>query len=251
MNEKFTLIVESYLVPSIPSDIFKIICKYIKKELNVNVKLKFITTSSGPKINDKITADIMFMCTPPFYWLKDSNKNIELINWAFVFDDPRNNDLPLYFSDVFVKNDNIKINKLKDIEGKKWAYNDTESLSGYFCIKNYWDKINLVCSGSHIESIKYINNGKVDVSGIDSNALLFLEHNLKKIATIGPHPIQPIVINTNSKFYNSLKKIFAVINYDIETMKNLKKFKIKKFGYVDDTFYFQKYHIRDIINVNI
>ena len=47
-----------------------------------------------------------------------------------------NNDEPVYFSDIFVHKDNTKINSLDDLDGHIWAYNDTESLSGYYCIKN-------------------------------------------------------------------------------------------------------------------
>ena len=129
------------------------------------------------------------------------------------------------------------------MDGQIWAYNDTESLSGYFCIKNYMSKVNLVCSGSHLNSIMMVHNGEADITCIDSNALLFVKHNLKKIASFGPHPVQPIIIKKNYKYKNELINVFekVISKYDFSD------FKIKKITKVNNNFYFKKYSMKHLL----
>lgn len=233
---------KTYLTPSIPKEIFELLSEFIERKCNIKVNLILETTSSGPKKGTKIEEDLSFMCTPPYYWLHEEFSNeIELLPYAPVFIDHRNNDEPLYFSDIFVnKNSNIK--SLDDLNGHNWAYNDTESLSGYFCIKNCRKNINMICSGSHLNSIQMVSNGTVDITCIDSNVLPFINHDLKKIGSFGPHPIQPCVINKKCKFKNEIKKAFENINNDI-ILDKLKNYKIKFFSKVNEFFFFEKYNI--------
>ena len=236
---------KTYLTPSIPKEIFEILSKYIEEKCDINVNLILETTSSGPKKGETMTEDLSFMCSPPYYWLNDTYPDtIELLPTAPVFDDPRNNNEPLYFSDILVKDDRIK--SLDDLNGDKWAYNDTESLSGYFCIKNHMDKINMICSGSHLNSIEMVSNNQADITCIDSNVLLFSKHNLKLVGTFGPHPVQPCIINKNCKFKDKIVRAFEEINNN-DVIEKLKKYKINKFSKVDKEFYLEKYTIRDLL----
>ena len=238
--------IKTYLTPSIPMEIFVIISKYIENKIGVPVNLIFETTSSGPKKGEKINEDLSFMCTPPYYWLYDNYKNdIELLPYAPVFDDIRNNNEALYFSDVLVHKDS-SIKSIEQLNGHKWAYNDTESLSGYFCIKNYMNRLKMICSGSHLNSIKMVSDKKADITCIDSNVLPFVKHDLKLIYTFGPHPVQPGILNKNSIYKDKIIKAMMEINND-KVIKELNKFNIKKFGKVDQKFYFEKYSIRDLL----
>lgn len=224
---------KTYLTPSIPKEIFEIICNYIETTINVPVKLICETTSSGPKNGTMIDEDISFMCSPPFTWLYNNHKDkIELLEYAPVYDDPRNNNKPVYFSDVISN----KINKLDELNNHIWGYNDTESLSGYFCMNKYMDKVKLYCTGGHLNSIKMIKNNKIDITCIDSNALLFINEKLNIIHTFGPHPIQPCVLNKKCKYIDDIKKCFENINNNIIIHK-LNKYKIKSFSNIDLSFY--------------
>lgn len=235
---------KTYLTPSIPKEIFQILSTYLEDKCNIKVNLIFETISSGPKYNNMIEEDLSFMCSPPYYWLCDKfNDQIELVPYAPIFNDMRNNDEPLYFSDILV-NKNSDIQCLDDLNGHTWAYNDTESLSGYFCIRDYMNKIKMICSGDHLTSIKMVENNKVDITCIDSNVLLFTKHNLKLIGTFGPHPVQPCVINKKCKYKDLIINAFEEIN-DSYILDELKKYNISKFGKVDEDFYFNKYSIKD------
>jgi len=72
-----------------------------------------------------------------------------------------------------------------------WSYNDTESLSGYYCIKNnsemeqYIPHIKLTCSGSHLKSLQLLKYGDVDITCIDSNALLYIDTEIQGLRRIG------------------------------------------------------------------
>ena len=241
--------IKTYLTPSIPKEIFQILSKYIENICNTKVNLFFETTSSGPKINEMIKEDIAFMCSPPYYWLNDKyGDKIELLPYGMVYDDIRNNNNALYFSDILVRKDNKEINSLDDLNNHVWAYNDTESLSGYFCVKKYMNKIKMICSGGHLNSINMVENGDADITCIDSNALLFTKHNLKLIGTFGPHPIQPCVIKKDCKYKDKIIEAFKNINKS-HIMKELKKFRINKFVKVDEYFYYKKYSIKELINL--
>ncbi len=238
---------KTYLTPSIPKEIFEIIANYLEIKCNIKVNLIFETKSSGPIKGTAMEEDLAFMCSPPFYWLLEKYKDqIELLPYAPVFIDERNNNLPLYFSDILVHPDNDDINKIEDLDGHIWAYNDTESLSGFFCIKNYMDKIKMICSGSHLNSIKMVQNREADITCIDSNVLLFNKHNLKKIGTFGPHPVQPCIINKNCKYKNEIIEAFSKINND-NVIYLLKKYKIEKFERVNLEFYLNKYSIKNLL----
>ena len=238
---------KTYLTPSIPKEIFIILSNYIERKGNIKVNLIFETTSSGPKINEKIDEDVAFICSPPYYWLCDTYGNdIELLPTAPIFKDSRNNKEPLYFSDILVRKDS-PISSLDDLNGHNWAYNDTESLSGFFCIKSRENLINMVCSGSHLNSIKMVSNGDADITCIDSNVLLFTKHDLKVIGTFGPHPIQPGVIKSNCKYKEKICKIFNEINNDKIFLEEIRSYKIEKFEKINKEFFFNKYSIKHLL----
>lgn len=243
-----SLTIKTYLTPSIPEEIFQIIANYLEEKCQVPVRLILETTSSGPKKGESIKEDLSFMCTPPYYWLNDSFPDeIELLPYAPVFNDKRNNNQPLYFSDILVHPDS-KIGSLDDLNNDRWAYNDTESLSGYFCIKNYMNRIEMICSGSHLNSIKMVTNKEVDITCIDSNVLPFVKHNLKLIGTFGPHPVQPGVLNKNSKYKEKIIRAFEDIN-NHQVIKELNKYHINKFEEVNNDFYFKRYSIRSLLEI--
>ena len=69
------------------------------RQIKVNLILE--TKSSGPKKGTMIDEDLAFMCSPPYYWLYDEySEDIELLPYAPVFDDKRNNNEPLIDADL-------------------------------------------------------------------------------------------------------------------------------------------------------
>jgi len=239
---------KTYLTPSIPKDIFEILANYLENKCKVKVNLITEITSSGPKKGEPIIDDLVCMCSPPYYWLYEKYKDIiELLPWVPLYKDPRNINLPLYFSDILIHKDNNEIKSLKDLNNHNWAYNDTESLSGYFCISDYKDKINMICSGSHLNSIKMVSEKKVDITCIDSNVLPFINHDLKSIGYFGPHPIQPFILNKNSKYKTIIIDVFNSINDNIDVINQLNNYNIIKFIEINNEFFFGKYSIKNLI----
>lgn len=237
-----------YLTPSIPSKIFQLISDYLSNYCEIKIKLIFETHSSGPKKGILMEEDLAFMCTPPFIWQKQFFPDkIELCPYAPVYDDKRNNGLPLYFSDIIV-NKNSLIKKLDDLNYQmKYGYNDTESLSGYFCIKKFLKEEQMICTGSHLKSLQMLKNNKIDFTCIDSNVLLYQDlKDFEIIGTSKPHPVQPLIIKSNCKYKKIIFEALSKIN-NLPILVELKKFKILKFENVNEKFYMQDYSINHLI----
>jgi len=208
----------SYLAPSIPHDFFELIRKMISVKTGMDVQLQFNEQISGPLEGDENpfadhSADIGFVCAPTFRWLK---AQLELLPVP-VPTDIRANGKAVYFADVVVRN-GLPFFSFADLRGKRWAYNDRNSRSGWFSMLDriaphspteYFSEV--VQSGSHLESLQWILKGQTDAAAIDSNALLYqVRRNkievseFKIVETWGPFPIQPIVIRADLSF--SLKE---------------------------------------------
>jgi phosphonate transport system substrate-binding protein len=204
----------SYLAPSIPHGFFEVAAKIISEGTGMDVHLEFNDQISGPLEGDENpftdgTADIGFVCAPTFRWLK---KDLELLPVA-IPTDLRAKGNPVYFSDVVVKASSPFLS-FDDLRGQRWAYNDRNSRSGWFSMLDriaphspleYFSEI--VQSGSHLESLRWVMTGQTDGAAIDSNALLFqLNRNqidaseFTILETWGPFPIQPIVIRAEIPF---------------------------------------------------
>ena len=198
----------SYLAPSIPHGFFELLAKIISQGTGMDVHLEFDEQISGPLEQDENPfadgrADIGCVCAPTFRFLKDE---LELLPVPVPVD-IRAKGKPVYFSDVVVQAGS-PFRSFNDLRGQRWAYNDRNSRSGWF---GMLDRIapdspldffsEIVQSGSHLESLRWVIKGQTDGAAIDSNALLN-QLNRKQIdaseftilETWGPFPIQPVVI---------------------------------------------------------
>ena len=181
----------------------------------MDVHLEFNDQISGPLEGDENpfndgSADIGFVCAPTFRWLK---QELDLLPVPVPVD-IRANGEPVYFADVLVRA-NSPFLSFKDLRGQTWAYNDRNSRSGWFSMldrirpyspSDYFSEI--VQSGSHLESLRWVLTGKIDAAAIDSNALLYqVNHNqlepseFRVLETWGPFPIQPVVIRAGMPIY--------------------------------------------------
>jgi phosphonate transport system substrate-binding protein len=83
---------------------------------------------------------------------------------------------PFYYAAI-VSLSNSKIERFVDLKGKKIAYVDSKSTSGYLYPKAHLKKMNfldsdfkqIVFSGNHSQSIKLLEEGKVDVVAVFSD----------------------------------------------------------------------------------
>lgn len=151
--------------------------------------------------------DAGFICGLPYVQLTQRQPPpIELLA-APVLQGARYRNQPIYFSDVIVRRDS-PYQRLLDLRGRSWAYNDRDSHSGYnmtrFTLvrlgetRGFFGRI--VEAGFHQEAIRLVVEGQVDASAIDSQVLAVacrddpqLEQSLRIIDTLGPATIQPIV----------------------------------------------------------
>src|SRR5215210_8662096 len=207
----------TYLSPSIPRALFEALADRVQRALeHERVSLRVETQVSGPQKGEQCSsfgdaAEVAFMCAPSFFWLRELQPPpVELLGVLPVFDDERNQGKPVYFCDVVVRYD-APFQAFSELEGGSWAYNDACSLSGYYSLLNklaesgadesFFD--NILCSGSHLNSIEAVLGGEADAAAIDSNVLRIrfreapaLRNKLRVIESWGPYPIQPVVVSS-------------------------------------------------------
>ncbi len=155
-------------------------------------------------------ADAGFICGLPYVDLVRQTPPPVALLAAPVLGGPRYGGRPVYFSDVIVRRDSA-FRSFADLRGARWSYNDPDSHSGYSLTRyelvrrgetqGYFGAV--VAAGWHQASIRWVAEGTVDASAIDSQVLAIalrddpaLAGHLRVIATFGPSTIQPVVAST-------------------------------------------------------
>jgi len=198
----------SYLAPSIPAKFFELVAKVISEGTGLEVHLRFEERISGPLPGDENpfgdgTADLGFVCSPTYKWL---HQELNLLPVPVPADE-RAAGRPVYFGDVVVNKQSPFV-MFEHLRGRRWAYNDRNSRSGWFSMLDRIAPLpphaffsELVHAGTHLESLRLVETGQVDAAAIDSNALLNVVRRgggaaaeFRVIETWGPFPIQPVVI---------------------------------------------------------
>ncbi len=181
----------------------------ISLALDRPVSLASETRWSGPQpwLDDPFArgeVDVGFLCAPSWTWLASRPQpSVVAVPAMPVPLDPRSAGRPVYFSDVIVPVGGAR--SLAELAGRSWAYNDPCSLSGWFALEARVGDIHayfgdVVQSGSHLRSIAMVAAGEVDGAAIDSTVLGWvlaadpgLRERIRVVASLGPHPIQPVV----------------------------------------------------------
>lgn len=196
----------SYLAPSIPAGFYETVAQAIHVQAGIDVRLQFEERISGPLPGDENpffngAADVGFVCSPTYKWFRN---DLELLPLP-VPNDSRANGKAVYFSDIAVRADS-GLKNFNELRGRRWAFNDRNSQSGWFSMVNYIAPekpheffSDLRQAGSHLESLRLLNTGDIDAAGIDSNALRYYMKNendnrIRVIESLGPFPIQPVVV---------------------------------------------------------
>ena len=145
-------------------------------------------------------AELGFLCGLPYVRQADSpDPRLELLG-APVFRAPRYAGQPVYFSDLVVRA-NHAAERLDDLCGQRWVYNEPNSHSGYNVLK--WRLrsepaffAEELAAGSHAEAIEWVLAGRADVACIDSTVLeTMCPRGLRVIETLGPSPVQPLLVS--------------------------------------------------------
>src|SRR5439155_12224403 len=127
---------------------------------DLDATLEFNDAISGPLPGDDEPfttgrADIGFVCSPTYRWLRPM---VELLPLP-VPTDPRAGSRPVYFGDVIARKG---VQRLDDLRGGVWAYNDRNSRSGWFSMlervgESFFSRC--IHSGSHLQSIEIVQSG--------------------------------------------------------------------------------------------
>jgi phosphonate transport system substrate-binding protein len=199
----------TYLAPSIPAELFALVGRHIEETAGVPTAVEFETRISGPLDGDDDPfadgrADIGFVCAPSFRWLR-ARSAVELLPLPVPLDQ-RAAGRPVYFADVVVRSSS-QAQRLDQLRGATWSYNDRNSKSGWFSMlertggEEFFGR--LVHAGSHLRSLDLVLSGAADAAAIDSNTLrLEMQRNpsvrdgLRVIESWGPFPIQPVIIRS-------------------------------------------------------
>jgi phosphonate transport system substrate-binding protein len=234
----------TYLAPSLPLELFEVVATYAGRKLGVATSLVSDATRSGPEpgVPDPFSldeADVGFLCAPTLIELSRRDPPpVRLVEAAFAFDDPRAAGRPVYFSDVIVRSD-APARGLADLRGKTWTFNDPSSLSGYWSVLEELTRTGedrrffaaLERSGSHLESIQRVADGRADAAAIDSNVLRrelsrdpSLAGRVRVMESWGPFPVQPIVVRAGvpEVVQASLRAALLAIGDDVDAGPELR-----------------------------
>jgi phosphonate transport system substrate-binding protein len=183
---------------------------YLSQRLGLDAELvDDVPWQERERMLDAGAIDLCWICGLPYVHKADRGQPLELCV-APVMQGIRYGDLPIYFSDVLVRNDS-RFESFSDLEGATWAYNEPRSHSGFNLVcyhlarrgltLDYFSR--LVEAGAHQAALRLIVSGEVSAAAIDSTVL---EAELRSspaftsmvriIDTLGPSPAPPWVIST-------------------------------------------------------
>ena len=204
----------TYLAPGIPMEFFETIARALGPE----TVLVADSRASGPPAGETDpftagTADLGFMCAPAFLSMRRGRANppVRLLGVAPVFDDPRAKGQPVYHADVIVRAAD-EARSFTDLRSRRVGYNDAISLSGRLALLIHLAEIDedltffseAIGTGSHDASLRALHDHEIDVATIDATTLRLrqaardpLVADVRVVAALGPHPIQPIVLRSD------------------------------------------------------
>ncbi|MFT7622080.1 MAG: ABC-type phosphate/phosphonate transport system substrate-binding protein [Myxococcota bacterium] len=214
----------TWMTPSIPRGVFDRIAENLSQALSRPVTVNSSPNRGGPTPGPGNpfswgTVDIGFMSAPMYRSLQlEAQPTVRLCGAALVFDDPRNQGRPLNWSDIVVRNAD-PARSLEDLKSRRFGYNDTSSLCGWHAmVEKLRDRPkaaggptsparyfgSLRRTGSHLAAISQLIAGVIDVAALDSNCLLlasrqqgYATSKLRIVESVGPWPVQPIVVRAD------------------------------------------------------
>jgi phosphonate transport system substrate-binding protein len=153
--------------------------------------------------------DVCFVCSIPYLLFADAGRIDMEVVAAPVLCGDRYGGQPVYFSDVIVAADSPH-RSFADLRGTRFAYNEPFSHSGYMTVLHHLATLGedrryfaeMVEVGFHQDAIRMVADGRLDAAAIDTQVLDIelrgdpsLAPRLRRIGTIGPSTIQPVVVS--------------------------------------------------------
>ncbi len=220
------------------------------------IQTEFVSGLAYGTINSMLedgTVHCGFICGLPYVMLRDRPRPAAQLIAAPILKAPRYKGQPKYYSDLIVRKDS-PYQKLQDLEGRTYVYNDEISNSGYNLpryrmlqlglTKGFFGKV--VRSGSHEESIRMVAAGEADASFVDSLVLDYdremgLGHaqEVRVIDSVGPAGICPLVASAQMPvdLRDKLQHALVTMHEDPEGRKLLDEALLDRFTLVEDGNY--------------
>lgn len=221
----------TYLVPSIPVELFETIAGYLEHALKRESVLLYESRFNGP-MKDRVDlfkaniADIGFITSESYQQLvKEDNKNWELLPVGGVYfhgtkcDDKGEKCIYTkgatlgYYADIIIhQSSKNRIKDFADLRGMNWATSNSFSNSGHFTmlktLREHGENSSFfgsaLNSGSHLNSIHMVATRQADVASVDSNVLGYalaknssLNNDIYIYDSIGPLPSYPIMVRAS------------------------------------------------------
>lgn len=251
----------TYLSPGLPLGLFQTYQYYLEEVLGCHSTLSVESRCSGPLSDrpnpfDADEIDLAFMCSTSYMSeMAGKNQFMELLPAAPIHIHAKSELRPIYYADVIIHKDRAdKYKEILDLKGHKWAYNDEMSLSGNMAVLVELRRLGLnasffghiLQSGSHHNSIELVLNQTVDGASIDSSVLQawMTEHpeykdKLHVLASMGPLPVQPIIVNTRlpADVKSKIAEALLEMNASQKWQAELQKFNVWGFKPVDTSHY--------------
>ncbi len=172
---------------------------------------------------------------------------------APVLRGPRYGGRPVYFSDVIVRRES-PFRSFADLRGQSWSFNEPHSQSGYGITRHHLLRLGetggyfgrVVEAGFHERSIRLVRSGAVAASAVDSQVLAValrdqpgLAAGLRVIASLGPSPIQPVVVARRlpAALKEDVRGVLIEMAGDAEARRRLAHGFVERFVPVEDATY--------------
>ena len=197
--------VASHLAPGV-EPLYEFLASYMADR--IGRRAEFVVADSYERCAQDVD-DVCFVCSIPYLLFADAGRIDMEVVAAPVLRGDRYGGRPVYFSDVIVAADSPH-QSFADLRGAVWAYNEPFSHSGYMTVLYHLTTLGedlsyfarMVEAGFHQEAIRMVADGQVDAAAIDSQVLDIelrdhpeLARALRRIGTIGPSTIQPVVVS--------------------------------------------------------
>jgi phosphonate transport system substrate-binding protein len=197
--------VASHLAPGV-EPLYAFLAGYVADRLGR--RPEFVVAESYERCVEDID-DVCFVCSVPYLLFADAGRIDMEVVAAPVLRGDRYGGRPIYFSDVIVSIASPH-RSFADLRGATWAYNEPFSHSGYVTVLHHLAALGedrsyfarMVEAGFHQEAIRMVADGRVDAAAIDSQVLDIelrdhpeLATAVRRIGTIGPSTIQPVVVS--------------------------------------------------------
>lgn len=198
--------------------------------------------------------DGAFGCGLPYVWkAAEPTPSVRLLA-APVLPAARYADRPIYFADVIVRRDS-RFHSLQDLRGVAFAYNQSASFSGYVLPCYHWltqGEIlhqffgKMVETGSHANSMDWVEGGRADCAAIDS---VVLEMEMlqrparadifRVVTTAGPASMPPVIASArlDPETHARLREALTQMHTTERGQAVLTQGGVSRFAVVKDTDY--------------